>query len=104
MRRLFVLTAALALVMSLGVSVTLAASPAQQKAECDAAGGTYDGPQGDGEATCTIVDPVGNSPEGGPQQTIDKTDGGKGNLDNQGQPIEECSGPGNTGSDWKGCN
>jgi hypothetical protein len=99
MRRLLVGLAALALTLSLGMTATLAASPAQQQADCEAQGGTYS--KVNSEVTCVIVtvDPVGESEHSGGKSQENVTSGGdstKGNLDNQPQeePLPEtCSGP-----------
>lgn len=102
MHRLVLTLAALVMLFALSATA-LGASPSQQ--QCEADGGTFSRPQG--TATCTYPptsDPVGNSPEGGPQQTIDTSqtdDQSQGNLTNQGSPhyeegVETCEGPGNS--------
>jgi outer membrane protease len=69
----------------------------EDQVACEADGGTFTFENG--VVSCQTSTCVGGSDAGGCGQTVDEEESSHGHLDNRPQHEEDCSGPGNGGSD-----
>jgi hypothetical protein len=98
--RVFALAIVFLFTLGLLASPAYASSPSQQ--DCEKSGGTYTHVQG--VASCTILDPVGQSEnDGGNSQSTTDAESSNGTLQNAPHHQDSCTGPGGSGEGGGPC-
>jgi hypothetical protein len=99
-RRVKLVLTLAALMFVLSINAAFATSPSET--DCTTQGGVFE--RVNGQVTCTILDPVGNSEsDGGHSQSTTDEESSNGTLQNQPHHQESCTGPGGSGEGGGPC-